>query len=101
MGFFGRRMGGPRRFNHKYIYVDERKEKLDKMEESAKRELGLAPEKEPSRTELKGKFIESTVHVKRKRQKSGRPFSYGVAIILIVILIFLWNLILTGEWFSF
>ena len=28
-----------RRFNHQYIYVDERKEKLQKLEEKAKREL--------------------------------------------------------------
>ena len=25
----------PRRFSHQYIYVDERKEKLDKIEEQA------------------------------------------------------------------
>ena len=31
MGMF--KMEKPRRFNHQYIYVDERKEKLQKMEE--------------------------------------------------------------------
>ena len=34
----------PRRFEHKYIYYDERKEKLAKIEEKAKRELGMLPE---------------------------------------------------------
>ena len=34
----------PRRFEHKYIYVDERKEKLAKIEERAKRRLGMLPE---------------------------------------------------------
>ena len=38
MGMFTMRK--PRGFNHPYIYVDERKEKLAKMEESAKRDLG-------------------------------------------------------------
>ena len=37
MGMFAMRK--PRGFNHSYIYVDERKEKLAKMEENAKRDL--------------------------------------------------------------
>ena len=41
MGYF--KMPDPRRFNHTYIYVDERKEKLQKIEEKAKRDLGLLP----------------------------------------------------------
>ena len=41
MGMF--KMEKPRRFNHQYIYVDERKEKLQKLEEKAKRELGMLP----------------------------------------------------------
>lgn len=50
MGMFAMRK--PRGFHHSYIYVDERKEKLAKMEEDAKRELGMLPEKEfsPSRS---------------------------------------------------
>ena len=36
MGMFNS-MRKPRGFNHQYIYVDERKEKLAKMEENAKR----------------------------------------------------------------
>ena len=49
MGMF--KMEKPRRFNHQYIYVDERKEKLQKMEENAKRDLKTFVEsllKEPS-----------------------------------------------------
>ena len=41
MGMFAMRK--PRGFNHSYIYVDERKEKLAKMEENAKRDLGMLP----------------------------------------------------------
>ena len=36
----------PRAFSHQYIYVDERKEKLAKIEENAKRDLGMLPPKE-------------------------------------------------------
>ena len=43
MGMFTMRK--PRGFHHSYIYVDERKEKLDKMKENAKRELGMLTEK--------------------------------------------------------
>ena len=51
----------PRAFNHQYIYVDERKEKLAKLEENAKRDLGLLPPKEQSAEErIRGKFIEGT-----------------------------------------
>ena len=39
MGMFTMRK--PRGFRHEYIYVDERKEKLQKIEETAKRELSL------------------------------------------------------------
>ena len=45
MGMFNS-MRKPRGFNHQYIYVDERKEKLAKMEENAKRDLGMLPEKD-------------------------------------------------------
>ena len=41
MGMFFNSMRKPRGFNHQYIYVNERKEKLEKMEEKAKRELGM------------------------------------------------------------
>ena len=37
-------MRSPRKFEHKYIYFDERKEKLSKIEEKAKRDLGMLPE---------------------------------------------------------
>ena len=44
MGMFTMRK--PRSYHHEYIYVDERKEKLQKIEETAKRELGMLPPKE-------------------------------------------------------
>ena len=44
MGMFFNSMRKPRGFNHQYIYVNERKEKLEKMEEKAIRELGMLPD---------------------------------------------------------
>ena len=68
MGMFALRK--PRGFNHPYFYVDERKEKLAKMEESAKRDLGMLPEKEFSPEDIRGKFIEGTTHLRRRKAVS-------------------------------
>ena len=43
MGLF--RQPKPRRFRHPYIYVDERKERLERMREEARRELGMSRER--------------------------------------------------------
>jgi hypothetical protein len=96
MGFF--KMSKPRRFNHPYIYHDERKEKLVRMEENAKRELGILPEKEFSPEDIRGKFIESTTHLRRRKQSKRKPVHVGVILIIIVLLLFLWNYLQTGRW---
>ena len=54
------RMREPRKFNHKYIFVDERKEKLDKIVENAKRDLGMLPPKEPTYEEV---LLSERVHI--------------------------------------
>ena len=96
MGMFGIRK--PRGFNHQYIYVDERKEKLTKMEEDAKRDLGMLPEKEFSPEDIKGKFVEATTHLKRRKQSGRKPIHVGIVVIIIALLIYLWHSLLTGSW---
>ena len=96
MGMFGIRK--PRGFNHQYIYVDESKEKLTKMEEDAKRDLGMLPEKEFSPEDIKGKFVEATTHLKRRKQSGRKPIHVGLIIIIIALLIYLWHYLLTGSW---
>ncbi|HCK24102.1 MAG TPA: hypothetical protein DHW31_04830 [Bacteroides graminisolvens] len=96
MGMFGIRK--PRGFNHQYIYVDERKEKLTKMEEDAKRDLGMLPEKEFSPEDIKGKFVEGTTHLKRRKQSGRKPIHVGIVVIIIALLIYLWHYLLTGSW---
>ena len=46
----------PRRFNHKYIYVDERKERLKKIEQQAREKLGLTPHKPLDREQIHQAF---------------------------------------------
>lgn len=87
MGMFSIRE--PRHIEHKYIYYDERKEKLKKIEEKAKRELGLSEDTfDPEN--IRGKFIEGTKHLKRRKQSGSKSIPLPVAIVLIVALLMLW-----------
>lgn len=97
MGMFNS-MKKPRRFNHQYIYFDERKEKLEKLEDKAKRDLGLLPEKEFSPEDIRGKFVEGTTHLKRRKESGRRPVNFGVILVIIGLLIFLWHYLHTGSW---
>lgn len=95
MNFF--KMNKPRGYQHKYIYYDERKEKLAKIEENAKRELGLLPPKEFSPEDICGKFVGATKHLKRRKESGRKPLSYGVLIMIIVFLLLLMKYLYTGE----
>ena len=95
MGMFSVRK--PRGFHHNYIYYDPRKETLEKIEENAKRELGLLPPKEFSPEDIRGKFVEATTHLKRRKQSGRKPLSYGVLIGAIIVLLVIANYIITGE----
>ena len=94
MGMFTMRK--PRAFKQSNIYVDERKEKLAKMEEDAKRELGMLPEKEFSPEDIRGKFIEGTTHLKRRKESGRKPVHLGVLLLIIALLIYLWYAITNG-----
>ena len=89
----------PRRFEHEYIYYDERKEKLAKIEQNAKRELGMLPEEEFNPERIRGKFLEGTTHLKRRKENGGPRLSFPVAIVLIVLLSVLMFSILNGKLF--
>lgn len=93
-------MRKPRAYHHEYIYVDERKEKLQKVEENAKRDLGMLPPKEFSPEDIRGKFIEGTTHLKRRKESGRKPLSYGALFVGIVVLLFILHYLVTGE-FSF
>ncbi|MBR6539149.1 MAG: hypothetical protein IKT76_04760 [Bacteroides sp.] len=94
MGMFTMRK--PRGFQHSYIYVNERKEKLDKMTENAKRELGMIPEKEFSPEDIRGKFVEGTTHLRRRKESGKKPIPFIIKLFLIVLLICLFYAISNG-----
>ena len=88
----------PRAFSHQYIYVDERKEKLSKIEENAKRDLGMLPEKELTAEErIRGKFVEGTKHLKRRKESGRKPLSYAMLLIGLGILAYILHYLVTGE----
>ena len=59
------------------------------MEEDAKRDLGILPEKEFSPEDIRGKFIEGTTHLKRRKESGRKPAHLGVILAIIALLIFL------------
>ena len=88
----------PRAFNHQYIYVDERKERLAKMEENAKRDLGMLPPKElTSEERIRGKFVEGTKHLKRRKEIVRKPLTYAALLIGIGVLCYILHYLVTGE----
>ena len=88
----------PRAFSHQYIYVDERKERLAKMEENAKRDLGMLPPKEQIVEErIRGKFVESTTHLKRRKESNRKPLTYAALLIVLAVLIYILHYLVTGE----
>lgn len=96
MGYF--KMPAPRRFSHNYIYVDERKEKLRKIEERAKRELGMLPPEELTyEQKIRGAFVGETKHLKRRKEQ-GKRISTKMIIIALFICLFLLHYLLTGSW---
>lgn len=99
MGMFSIRK--PRAFHHQLIYTDERKERLREMEEKAKRDLGMLPEKEIDPRDIKGTFINGTTHLRRKKENSRKPIHVGLIICIIVLLLLIWYYLQTGNWSVF
>lgn len=96
MGLF--KQGKPRQFHHGYMFVDERKERLKEIEDRAKAELGMADGERRGHEELRGMFFNATRHVRRRRERKlagGFVFSYGVIIVLLVLLFAIWKMLLT------
>lgn len=95
MALFKTRM--PRGYHHNYMYIDERKEKLKAIEERAKRELGMLPPKPVDPEQIRGTFVKGTKHLRRRQESGRKPMKFGVALIIIGALLFIWHYLLTGN----
>lgn len=84
MGIFNQRK--PRGFQHQYIYVDERRERLKEIEERAKRDLGMTPQREATAEErIRGKIAEQSTLLKR-RMENDAPISSKRLILILALL---------------
>jgi hypothetical protein len=60
----------PRRFDHKPIYWDPRKEALEERIRKVKREMGELPDNPAEyKNSIRGSFIENTTHLKKSKSK--------------------------------
>lgn len=84
-------MPKPKGFHHQFIYVDERKEKIKKMEEKAKQELGMEPSAVKPE-DLRGTFHRATKHVRKHQERRNRMFlpGFGTCLFIILLLVLLW-----------
>lgn len=89
----------PRRFRRVSVYTDERKEKLEKLVNDYKREIGeLPPEEENySQNRFKGKFSQFTPRTQRFTEGGRGAIKWPVALVIIILLFFLVRWLLTGE----
>mgnify|MGYP001775414603 FL=1 len=96
MGLFSQRK--PRRFEHRYMFVDERKDKLKAVEERAKAGLGMGGSAPQGYERLRGTFLAATRHASRRRERrlaGGLVLTYGAILVLLVVLIAVWKMLLS------
>lgn len=100
MGLFD--LKKPRGFHHEYIYADKRKERLNDIEDRARAELGMnesnQAEYSGQHERIRGLFFDATKHVRRRRERKlagGFILSYGVIIVLLILLIAIWKMLIT------
>ena len=68
------------------------------MEENAKRDLGMLPPKElTSEERIRGKFVEGTKHLKRRKESGRKPLTYAALLIGIGVLCYILHYLVTGE----
>ena len=106
MGMFTMRK--PRSYHHEYIYVDERKEKLQKNPKGWRSQSGarqfiqrasicLSYRQDFSPEDIRGKFVESTTYLKRRKESGRKPLTYATLFVAIAVLAYILHYLVTGE----
>lgn len=93
MSFYSMRK--PRRFDHRPIYFDPRKEALDERVRKVEVEMGVREEDtEEYKPSIKGSFVEGTHHLRKSREKGDtnrtRESKNIRLVIIIAVLAFLY-----------
>lgn len=84
MSFF--KQPKPRAFHHEYLYVNERKERLQQIEKRARKELEQGEKSGIQQDELRGIF---RTNAARNEQKRRRTMGFGFACIVLLLLVLL------------
>lgn len=84
----------PRRFNHRMIYSDERKNRLKAIEERARQQLGMTQDggedaNKRYAEDLRGAFSGRTGHGRPEKQHARHATGTGTGLIIAVIIILL------------
>jgi hypothetical protein len=97
MGLFSTRK--PRKFRRVSIYTDERRDKRDRLVRDVLREMGKLPTDEHTiePDHFKGKFAKYIPRTQRNIDNGRSRLTWPVAIIVIIILIFIWHYLKTGN----
>ena len=87
MGFF--RQPTPRRFYHPYIYVDERKERLQQLIARARNEKTSASSEEVRKEALRKAFREAMPRATHHRKAARREGAFvQIVVVLLLITVF-------------
>ena len=97
----------PRHFERTPHFNNERREYLEQRKRQIMREEGLLPVEEMNAEELlRGKFIESTTHVRRRREKEEdegpnyRSKRLVKIIVWLIVLVVLFHWLIKSVYFS-
>ena len=58
----------------------------------------MAPEKEFTPEDIRGKFVEGTKHLKRRKESGRKPLHYGIILVVIILLGYLWYCLHNDTW---
>lgn len=86
-------MKKPRHFNHKPIFLDDRRERLAEIENRARRELGLDVPESSEADGLHGIFSRGRRHA-RSRKDAANGLDTRKILLLIAVLLLIWMLLL-------
>ena len=90
-------MRKPRQFDHKSIYIDQKKEEREARERRIKRELGMDDDLTDYKPQIKGTFVEGTRHLKKSQGRGDdvrtrASKSMWLLLIIAILIILFWVL---------
>lgn len=88
----------PRSFRRVSIYTDETQDRLQKLKDDVRREMGEMPaaDERYNPDKFRGTFINYTPRAQR-RKENGSKLGWPIVIVLVFALVVVWRFLLTGR----